>query len=90
MSGDLVLYSNPLSRGRIARWMMEEVGQPYRVEMLEYGGSIKSPEFLAMKLQFGSLPERDVFKDYVARVQDREAYRRATKPDDAAMPKDGE
>jgi len=204
---DLVLYSNPLSRGRIARWMMEEVGQPYRTEMLEYGGSVKAPEYLAINpmgkvpclvhgetvitetaaicaymaetfpeaglaptaaergayyralfflagpveaavtnkamgletppvqtqmagygtyddairgleflldrspyiagdrftaadvyvgahvgwgLQFGSIPERDIFTLYVARVQDRDAYRRATDLDDAAMPKDAE
>jgi len=27
---DLIFYTNPMSRGRIARWMLEEVGQPYR------------------------------------------------------------
>ncbi|MET0428750.1 MAG: glutathione S-transferase, partial [Microvirga sp.] len=26
---DLVLFSNPMSRGRIARWMIEETGAPY-------------------------------------------------------------
>ena len=26
----LTFYTNPMSRGRIARWMLEEVGQPYR------------------------------------------------------------
>ena len=25
-----------MSRGRIARWMLEEVGQPYRTEVLDY------------------------------------------------------
>ena len=36
MSDELVLYTNPMSRGRIARWMLEEVGQPYRVEVLDF------------------------------------------------------
>ena len=36
MADELVLYTNPRSRGRIARWMLEEVGQPYRTEMLDY------------------------------------------------------
>jgi len=27
---DLIFYTNPMSRGRIARWILEEVGQPYR------------------------------------------------------------
>ena len=34
MAEDLTLYTNPMSRGRIARWMMEEVGQPYQIEIL--------------------------------------------------------
>lgn len=26
MADELVFYSNPMSRGRIARWMLKEVG----------------------------------------------------------------
>ncbi|UUL82894.1 glutathione S-transferase family protein [Sphingomonas qomolangmaensis] len=37
MSDDLVFYTNPMSRGQIARWMLEETGAPYRTELLEYG-----------------------------------------------------
>ena len=37
MSDELVFYTNPMSRGRIARWMLEEVGAPYRTELLEFG-----------------------------------------------------
>jgi len=37
MAQDLTLYSNPMSRGRIAHWMLEEVGAPYRVEFIELG-----------------------------------------------------
>ena len=55
MTDELILYSNPMSRGRIARWMLEEVGQPYKVEYLEYGGSMKSPEFLALN-PMGKVP----------------------------------
>jgi len=29
MAADLLFYTNPMSRGQIARWMLEEVGQPY-------------------------------------------------------------
>ncbi|HBQ34568.1 MAG TPA: glutathione S-transferase, partial [Ochrobactrum anthropi] len=25
---ELKLYTNPMSRGRIARWMLEEIGKP--------------------------------------------------------------
>ncbi len=45
MSIDLTLYTHPMSRGRIARWMMEEVGQPYETEILEFASTIKSPEY---------------------------------------------
>ena len=55
MSDELVFYTNPQSRGRIVRWMLEEVGEPYRTEVLEYGGSMKSPEYLAIN-PMGKVP----------------------------------
>jgi glutathione S-transferase len=36
MADDLILYTNPQSRGRIARWMLEEVGCDYRTEVIDY------------------------------------------------------
>jgi len=47
MAEELVLYTNPMSRGRIVRWMLEEVGAPYRAEMLEFGTTMKAPAYLA-------------------------------------------
>ena len=55
MAEELILYSNPMSRGRIARWMLEEVGAPYRVEWMSFDGSIKSPEYLAIN-PMGKVP----------------------------------
>ena len=55
MSDELVFYTNPMSRGRIARWMLEEVGRPYRTEVLEYASSMKSPEYLAIN-PMGKVP----------------------------------
>lgn len=55
MAEDLTLYTNPMSRGRIARWMMEEVGQPYAVEILGYGGTMKSEAYLAIN-PMGKVP----------------------------------
>lgn len=45
MSDRLVLYSNPMSRGRIVRWMLEEVGAPYRVEWLDFGTPMRTRAF---------------------------------------------
>lgn len=55
MAEELVFYTNPQSRGRIARWMLEEVGAPYRTEPLEYGTSMKAPDYLAIN-PMGKVP----------------------------------
>lgn len=55
MTGELVLYTNPMSRGAIARWMLEEVGEPYRTVILDYGPAMKSPEYLAIN-PMGKVP----------------------------------
>jgi glutathione S-transferase len=52
---DLILYTNPMSRGRIARWMLEEVGEPYRREVLSFGGTMKRDEFLRIN-PMGKVP----------------------------------
>ncbi|HET7408956.1 MAG TPA: glutathione S-transferase family protein [Paracoccaceae bacterium] len=52
---DLVFYTNPMSRGRIVRWMLEETGASYRTEFLEYGTSMKAPEYLAIN-PMGKVP----------------------------------
>lgn len=52
---ELVLHTNPHSRGRIARWMLEEVGQPYRDVVLDYGPAMKSKEFKAIS-PMGKVP----------------------------------
>ena len=37
MPAEIVFYTNPMSRGGIVHWMLEELGAPYRTEVLEYG-----------------------------------------------------
>jgi glutathione S-transferase len=44
---DLIFYTNPQSRGRIIRWMLEEVGQPYETEIIAYD-QMKSERYLAI------------------------------------------
>ena len=41
---DLIFYTNPMSRGRIVRWMLEEVGQPYETEIMDYATTMKAPD----------------------------------------------
>jgi glutathione S-transferase len=54
MADDLVFYTIPMSRGQIARWMLEEVGQPYRTEILDREG-LKAPAYLAVN-PMGKVP----------------------------------
>ena len=44
---DLTFYTNPMSRGRIIRWMLEEVGEPYETVVLDYGTTMKGADYLA-------------------------------------------
>lgn len=55
MSDALVFYTHPMSRGRIVRWMLEEVGEPYRTELLDFGTSMKAAEYLAVN-PMGKVP----------------------------------
>ena len=55
MEPELVFYTHPMSRARIVRWMLEEVGETYRDEPLDYGGSMKSPEYLRIN-PMGKVP----------------------------------
>ncbi|GHE19911.1 glutathione S-transferase N-terminal domain-containing protein [Halomonas urumqiensis] len=51
----LVFYTNPLSRGGIVHWMLEELGVSYRMVTVEYGPAMKTPEFLAIN-PMGKVP----------------------------------
>ncbi|MGP9818775.1 glutathione S-transferase family protein [Salinarimonas sp. NSM] len=48
MADELVLYTNPMSRGRIARWMLEEIGTPYAVEIVQYGEEMQGEAYRAI------------------------------------------
>lgn len=52
---DLTLYTNPMSRGRIAHWMMEEVGQAYDLVWLDYATTMKESAYLAIN-PMGKVP----------------------------------
>ncbi len=55
MADDLIFYTNPMSRGRIVRWMLEEVGHPYKTEIVEFGQAMKAPGYLALN-PMGKVP----------------------------------
>jgi glutathione S-transferase len=55
MTAELTFYTNPLSRGRIARWMLEETGVPYRTELLTFGETMKAPDYLSVN-PMGKVP----------------------------------
>jgi glutathione S-transferase len=61
MSNALVFYTNPMSRGRIVRWMLEEICQPYSTEIMEYGTTMKSPTYLAIN-PMGKVPALRFFR----------------------------
>ena len=56
MSEAIVLYYNPLSRARIVHWMLEELGVPFKLELVRLDqAEQKRPEFLALN-PMGKLP----------------------------------
>jgi glutathione S-transferase len=55
MTDELVFYTNPMSRGRIVRWMLEELGQPYRTEIVGFGPAMKTAAYMAIN-PMGKVP----------------------------------
>jgi glutathione S-transferase len=51
----ITFYTNPVSRGQIARWMLEEVGEAYETVILDYGTTMKAPDYLAIN-PMGKVP----------------------------------
>ncbi|MFC4173120.1 glutathione S-transferase family protein [Microvirga sp. GCM10011540] len=54
-AADLVFYTNPQSRGNIVHWMLEEIGRPYTLEVLDFTTTMKAPEYLAVN-PMGKVP----------------------------------
>lgn len=55
MKNKLTFYTHPMSRARITRWMLEETGLPYEEVVLDFGTSMKAPEYLAIN-PMGKVP----------------------------------
>ncbi|MEQ8356659.1 MAG: glutathione S-transferase family protein [Kiloniellaceae bacterium] len=55
MAKDVVFYTNPMSRGRIVRWMLEEIGCPYSTKIVDYGPAMQAADYLAIN-PLGKVP----------------------------------
>ena len=55
MTDTLTFYTNPMSRGQIVRWMLEELGQPYETQLLDYATTLKESAYLAIN-PMGKIP----------------------------------
>lgn len=55
MIAPLTFYTNPMSRGQIVRWMLEEVEAPYEQVLLDYGTTMKADDYLAIN-PMGKVP----------------------------------
>ena len=55
MASDLIFYTNPMSRGRIVRWMLEEAGAEYDTELLDYASTMKAGSYLKVN-PMGKVP----------------------------------
>jgi len=55
MADELIFYTNPMSRGRIVRWMLEETGAPYRTEVMDYASTMKAEPYLSIN-PMGKVP----------------------------------
>ena len=52
---ELTFYTNPMSRGRIIRWALEEFGEPYETVLLDFASSMKSADYIAIN-PMGKVP----------------------------------
>ncbi|OJY67491.1 MAG: glutathione S-transferase [Sphingobium sp. 66-54] len=55
MTDTVQFYTNPMSRGQIVRWMLEEAGAPYEAHILDYQTTMKAPAYLAIN-PMGKVP----------------------------------
>ena len=85
---DIIFYTNPQSRGRIVRWMLEEVGQPYETEVIAYD-QMKSDRYLAVN-PMGKVPAIKHRNHIVTESAAICAYLADAFPEAALSPRDDE
>ena len=85
---EIIFYTNPMSRGRIVRWMLEELGQPYETRVLAYGPPMKSPDYLAIN-PMGKVPAVQHGEAIVTEAAACCAYLAAAFPEAGLAPEPG-
>ncbi len=86
MTASLTLFTNPMSRGRIARWMMEEANQPYEVVNVPFGPAMKTAEYKAMN-PMGKVPTLKHGDTFVTECAAICAYMAETFPETGLAPR---
>lgn len=85
MTDVIEFWTNPRSRGAIAHWMLEEVGAPYRPIVLDYGTTMKAPDYLAIN-PMGKVPAIRHSGQVVTECAAICAYLAETFPDAGLLP----
>jgi glutathione S-transferase len=83
----LTFYTHPMSRGRIARWMLEEVGAPYDTVVLDYATTMKAEPYVSLN-PMGKVPTLVHDGVVVTEVAAIITYLAQVFPDAGLMPKD--
>ncbi|WP_420608149.1 glutathione S-transferase family protein [Novosphingopyxis sp.] len=86
---DIDYYTNPMSRGQIARWALHEAGADYEQHILDYGGTMKGNDYLAIN-PMGKVPAIVRGKDVVTECAAICAYLADAYPDAELAPEAGE
>ncbi len=86
---DITFYTNPMSRGQIARWALEEAGADYEQVLLDYDSSMKADEYLAIN-PMGKVPAIVHDGKTVTECAAICAYLAEAFPDAGLAPKDDE
>lgn len=89
MAGDLIFYTHPMSRGRIARWMLEETGADYDTVVLDYASTMKAEPYLSVN-PMGKVPAIAHKGHVVTECAAVCAYLADTFPDAGLAPTDDE
>jgi glutathione S-transferase len=58
MAATLTFYTNPMSRGQIARWAIEESGAPYETVLLDYATTMNLESYDHVSIKLHTMPAR--------------------------------